>query len=123
MPVYEESALELASTFLTPALMAEGPVRVLEVGCGTGALTAHLIASAPAGSAIVVTDSSSAMLDLAREVVGTEAPARADHGGMYAVLRERLGARLCKRTRVGGERLLGSAFADQSPFSCCPSTC
>ena len=49
------------------------PVRgglVLEIGCGTGALTRHLLA---AGHRVLATDASNAMLDRAREVLGPSA--------------------------------------------------
>lgn len=43
---------------------------VLELGCGTGALTRHLLA---AGHQVLATDASPAMLALARETLGTSA--------------------------------------------------
>jgi SAM-dependent methyltransferase len=49
------------------------PVRgglVLEIGCGTGALTRHLLA---AGHRVLATDASPAMLDVARETLGPSA--------------------------------------------------
>lgn len=49
------------------------PVRgglVLEIGCGTGALTRHLLA---AGHRVLATDASPAMLELAREALGPSA--------------------------------------------------
>jgi SAM-dependent methyltransferase len=49
------------------------PVRgglVLEIGCGSGALTRHLLA---AGHRVLATDASPAMLDLARETLGPSA--------------------------------------------------
>jgi SAM-dependent methyltransferase len=49
------------------------PVRgglVLEIGCGTGALTRHLLA---AGHQVLATDASPAMLELAREALGPSA--------------------------------------------------
>jgi SAM-dependent methyltransferase len=49
---------------LRPVLDAGG--KVLEIGCGSGLLTTHLIA---AGHDVVATDASSAMLDLAREAL------------------------------------------------------
>ncbi len=52
------------------------PVRgglVLEVGCGAGALTRHLLA---AGHTVVATDASPAMLELAREELGGEVDLR-----------------------------------------------
>ena len=42
---------------------------VLELGCGSGALTRHLV---EAGHRVVATDASPAMLELAREVSGVE---------------------------------------------------
>jgi SAM-dependent methyltransferase len=52
------------------------PVRgglVLEVGCGAGALTRHLLA---AGYQVIATDASPAMLELARAELGEEADLR-----------------------------------------------
>ena len=52
------------------------PVRgglVVEVGCGAGALTRHLLA---AGHRVVATDASAAMLELARDALGGEADLR-----------------------------------------------
>jgi SAM-dependent methyltransferase len=52
------------------------PVRgglVLELGCGAGALTRHLLA---AGHRVVATDASAAMLELARAALGGEADLR-----------------------------------------------
>ena len=52
------------------------PVRgglVLEVGCGSGALTRHLLA---AGHRVIATDASPAMLDLARTTLGASADLR-----------------------------------------------
>lgn len=52
------------------------PVRgglVLEVGCGSGALTRHLLA---AGYRVIATDASPAMLELARAALGAEADVR-----------------------------------------------
>ena len=52
------------------------PVRgglVLELGCGAGALTRHLLA---AGHRVVATDASAAMLELARAALGREADLR-----------------------------------------------
>jgi SAM-dependent methyltransferase len=52
------------------------PVRgglVLEVGCGAGALTRHLLA---AGHRVIATDASAAMVELARMALGTEADVR-----------------------------------------------
>lgn len=49
------------------------PVRgglVLEIGCGTGALTRHLLS---AGHRVLATDASPAMLELAREALGPAA--------------------------------------------------
>ena len=46
---------------------------VLELGCGAGALTRHLLT---AGHRVVATDSSAAMLELAREALGGEADLR-----------------------------------------------
>ena len=49
------------------------PVRgglVVEIGCGSGALTRHLLA---AGHRVLATDASPAMLDLAREALGPDA--------------------------------------------------
>jgi SAM-dependent methyltransferase len=49
------------------------PVRgglVLEIGCGTGALTKHLLA---AGHRVLATDASTAMLDVARATLGPSA--------------------------------------------------
>ena len=52
------------------------PVRgglVLEVGCGAGALTRHLLA---AGHQVIATDASAAMVALARSALGAEADVR-----------------------------------------------
>ena len=52
------------------------PVRgglVLEVGCGAGALTRHLLA---AGHRVIATDASAAMVELARTALGTEVDVR-----------------------------------------------
>jgi SAM-dependent methyltransferase len=52
------------------------PVRgglVVEVGCGAGALTRHLLA---AGHRVIATDASAAMLELARAALGGEADLR-----------------------------------------------
>ncbi|MGD0239156.1 MAG: class I SAM-dependent methyltransferase [Streptosporangiaceae bacterium] len=52
------------------------PVRdglVLEFGCGSGALTRHLLA---AGLRVIATDASPDMLDLARDALGAEADLR-----------------------------------------------
>jgi SAM-dependent methyltransferase len=52
------------------------PVRgglVLELGCGAGALTRHLL---DAGFAVIATDASPAMLELAWEALGGEADVR-----------------------------------------------
>src|SRR5271170_422077 len=52
------------------------PVRgglVLELGCGAGALTRHLLA---AGHRVIATDASAAMLELARAALGGEADLR-----------------------------------------------
>ena len=52
------------------------PVRgglVLEVGCGAGALTGHLLA---AGHRVIATDASAAMVELARAALGPEVDVR-----------------------------------------------
>src|SRR5271154_3073078 len=52
------------------------PVRgglVLELGCGAGALTRHLLA---AGHRVIATDASAALLELARAALGGEAALR-----------------------------------------------
>jgi SAM-dependent methyltransferase len=52
------------------------PVRgglVLEIGCGAGALTGHLLA---AGYQVIATDASAAMVSLAREALGPEVDLR-----------------------------------------------
>ncbi len=52
------------------------PVRgglVLEVGCGAGALTRHLLA---AGHRVIATDASAAMVELARATLGADADVR-----------------------------------------------
>ena len=52
------------------------PVRgglVLEVGCGAGALTRHLLA---AGHRVVATDASAAMVELARSALGSDVDVR-----------------------------------------------
>ena len=46
---------------------------VLEVGCGAGALTRHLLA---AGHRVIATDASAAMVELARAALGGEADVR-----------------------------------------------
>jgi SAM-dependent methyltransferase len=63
------------------------PVRdglVLEFGCGSGALTRHLLA---AGLRVIATDASPDMLDLARDALGAEADLRelTLPGGVLAV--------------------------------------
>jgi SAM-dependent methyltransferase len=50
-----------------------GPGLVLELGCGAGALTRHLL---DAGFAVVATDAAPAMLELAWEALGGEADLR-----------------------------------------------
>jgi SAM-dependent methyltransferase len=54
--------------FLAPVRARRG--LVLELGCGTGLLTRELIA---AGYRVIATDAAAAMLDIAREVVGSSA--------------------------------------------------
>jgi SAM-dependent methyltransferase len=54
--------------FLAPVRARQG--LVLEIGCGTGLLTRHLIA---AGHRVIATDASPAMLDIARDLVGESA--------------------------------------------------
>ena len=52
------------------------PVRggvILELGCGSGALTAHLLA---AGHRVIATDASPAMVELARATLGPDADVR-----------------------------------------------
>ena len=52
------------------------PVRgglVLEIGCGAGALTRHLLA---AGHRVIATDASAAMISLARQALGSSADVR-----------------------------------------------
>ena len=51
--------------------MAPGPVEVLELGCGSGALTRHLVA---AGHHVTATDASPAMVDLPRLEVPQASP-------------------------------------------------
>src|SRR5579863_5652696 len=46
---------------------------VLEVGCGAGALTRHLLA---AGHRVIATDASAAMVSLARSALGSSADVR-----------------------------------------------
>jgi len=57
--------------FLTPVRARRG--LVLELGCGTGLLTAELVA---AGYRVLATDASAAMLELARDFVGDAAEIR-----------------------------------------------
>jgi len=54
---------------LEPVLARNG--LVLEIGCGTGLLTRHLV---HAGHRVIATDASPAMLELARDYLGAEAP-------------------------------------------------
>ncbi len=56
-----------------------GPARVVEIGCGSGALTAHLVR---AGHPVVALDISPAMIRLARR----RAPAAKFRAGSYATL-------------------------------------
>ncbi|MFN0131780.1 MAG: class I SAM-dependent methyltransferase [Phycisphaerales bacterium] len=59
---------------------APGP-RVLELACGTGIVTKHLLAALPPGGTLVATDLNTAMLDVARRYVGAGAPANAGADG------------------------------------------
>jgi SAM-dependent methyltransferase len=54
---------------LEPVLARNG--LVLEIGCGSGLLTRHLVR---AGHRVIATDASPAMLDIARDYLGAEAP-------------------------------------------------
>jgi SAM-dependent methyltransferase len=54
---------------LEPVLARDG--LVLEIGCGSGLLTRHLVR---AGHRVIATDASPAMLDVAREYLGAQAP-------------------------------------------------
>jgi SAM-dependent methyltransferase len=54
---------------LEPVLTRGG--LVLEIGCGSGLLTRHLVR---AGHRVIATDASAAMLDVARDYLGAEAP-------------------------------------------------
>jgi malonyl-CoA O-methyltransferase len=71
-------AQELAADLLTERLgPVERPLRVLELGCGTGLLTRRLLAALPEGSSLLATDLSAAM---------TEAAARTCPGAAFAVM-------------------------------------
>jgi ubiquinone/menaquinone biosynthesis C-methylase UbiE len=63
--IFDDYARDLAGRMHVP----EGG-RVLEIACGTGALTRHLRTRLPAGASLVATDLSPAMLDAARENLG-----------------------------------------------------
>ena len=54
---------------LEPVLACDG--LVLEIGCGSGLLTSHLV---HAGHRVIATDASPAMLDVARDYLGAQAP-------------------------------------------------
>ena len=54
-------------------LSGVGDGQVLELGCGSGALTRHLLA---AGLRVIATDASPDMLDLARAALGESADLR-----------------------------------------------
>jgi SAM-dependent methyltransferase len=54
---------------LEPVLARKG--LVLEIGCGSGLLTRHLVR---AGLQVIATDASPAMLEIARDYLGAEAP-------------------------------------------------
>lgn len=58
-------AQELAADRLVERLEAPAPLRVLELGCGTGLLTRRLLAALPAGSDLLATDLSPAMVETA----------------------------------------------------------
>lgn len=58
-------AQELAARRLVERLEAAAPLRALEVGCGTGLLTRRLLAALPAGSDLLATDLSPAMVETA----------------------------------------------------------
>jgi malonyl-CoA O-methyltransferase len=56
----------LAADFLMERLgILSAPLRVLELGCGTGLLTRRLAAALPAGSSLLATDLSPAMIEAA----------------------------------------------------------
>ena len=65
--LFEFSAADMARRV---AAAVAGPVRLLEVACGTGISTRHLARALPAGSEILATDLNQAMLDHAAEVNG-----------------------------------------------------
>lgn len=66
--IFEQYATEVASR-----LAKRSPSRVLEIACGTGAVTRQLASALPASSTIVATDLNQAMLDKAASV-GTSRP-------------------------------------------------
>ncbi|MEM7172621.1 MAG: class I SAM-dependent methyltransferase [Pseudomonadota bacterium] len=59
-----------ADTARRVAAATNGPVKLLEVACGTGISTRHLAGALPAGSEIMATDLNQAMLDHAGRVNG-----------------------------------------------------
>jgi len=66
--IFEPYAIDLADR-----LSARSPRRVLEIAAGTGVVTRRLVATLPAGAAIVATDLNQAMLDHAASL-GTARP-------------------------------------------------
>lgn len=74
LALVQERAYGLHAERCAPGVLALlEPVRgglVLELGCGTGALTRHLLA---AGHRVLATDASPAVLDVAREILGPSA--------------------------------------------------
>lgn len=66
--IFEFTAADMAQRV---AERAQGPIRVLEVACGTGISTRHLAQALPKGSEIVATDLNPAMLAHAEKVNGS----------------------------------------------------
>jgi ubiquinone/menaquinone biosynthesis C-methylase UbiE len=64
--IFEDYAADM-----TRRLAARAGERVLELACGTGIVTKRLAAALPAGATLTATDLNEAMLQVARETVGT----------------------------------------------------
>lgn len=61
---------ESAGSFESESSSKSKPLKLVDLGCGTGRNTLQLLASAPAGAEIVGLDASRGMLDVARRAVG-----------------------------------------------------
>lgn len=64
--IFEDYAADLAARVAVPA-----GGQVLELACGTGVVTRHLLAHLPADAHMTVTDLQEAMIDQARSIVGS----------------------------------------------------